>query len=66
MLEEKYYVEGSIKQELDKLRNETDRLEKENWATQDVHDMVMELADLARLAESQGQVILVWMHPLLT
>jgi len=27
---------------------------------------VMELADLARLADSQGQALFVWMHPLLT
>ena len=28
--------------------------------------LVMELADLARLAESQDQVLFVWMHPLRT
>jgi hypothetical protein len=31
-----------------------------------VQALVMDLADLARLAESQGQVLFVWMHPLLT
>lgn len=33
MLDQKYQVEGSIKQELDRLRSETERLEKDNWAT---------------------------------
>jgi hypothetical protein len=44
----------------------TEEFEQENWDTEEVHAMVMELADLARLAESQGQMLLVWMHPLLT
>lgn len=44
----------------------TEEYELEQWETEDVQAMVMELADLARLAESQGQVLLVWMHPLLT
>ena len=44
----------------------TEEFEYENWDTEEVHAMVMELADLARLAESQGQLLLVWMHPLMT
>ncbi|MCF8150859.1 MAG: hypothetical protein K9K30_07795 [Burkholderiaceae bacterium] len=44
----------------------TEEYEMEQWETEDVQAMVLELADLARLAESQGQVLLVWMHPLLT
>jgi hypothetical protein len=31
-----------------------------------VQALVMDLADLARLADSQGQALFVWMHPLLT
>jgi hypothetical protein len=38
----------------------------EQWEPAEVQALVFELAELARLAESQGQVMLVWMHPLLT
>lgn len=44
----------------------TEEYEMEAWDTEEVQSLVMELADLARLAESQGQVMFVWMHPLLT
>jgi len=44
----------------------TEEYELEQWEAEDVQALVMELADLARLAESQGQVMFVWMHPLLT
>ena len=44
----------------------TEEYEMEAWGTGEVQALVMELADLARLAESQGQVLFVWMHPLLT
>lgn len=44
----------------------SDEFERENWEAAHVLTMVLELADLARLAESQDQVLLVWMHPLLT
>lgn len=44
----------------------TEEYELEQWEVADVHALVMDLADLARLAESQGQVLFVWMHPLLT
>lgn len=44
----------------------TEEYEMEQWDAAEVQAFVMELADLARLAESQGQVLLVWMHPLLT
>lgn len=44
----------------------TEEYEMEQWETADVQAMVFELADLAQLAESQGQVMFVWMHPLLT
>ena len=44
----------------------TEEYEMEQWEAEDVQALVLELADLARLAESQGQVMFVWMHPLLT
>ncbi|MCX7167861.1 MAG: hypothetical protein NTV11_16515 [Rhodocyclales bacterium] len=44
----------------------TEEYEMEQWEAEDVQALVMELADLARLAESQDQVLFVWMHPLLT
>jgi hypothetical protein len=44
----------------------TEEYEMEQWDAEEVQALVMELADLARLAESQGQVLFVWMHPLLT
>jgi len=44
----------------------TEEYEMEQWETEDVQALVLELAELARLAESQGQVLFVWMHPLLT
>ncbi|MCK9388510.1 MAG: hypothetical protein M0Q22_08990 [Sulfuritalea sp.] len=44
----------------------TEEYEIEQWETAEVQALVMELADLARLADSQGQALFVWMHPLLT
>lgn len=44
----------------------TEAFELEGWPEEEVHAMVMDLADLAQLAESQGQALFVWMHPLLT
>jgi hypothetical protein len=44
----------------------TEEYEMEQWEPEDVQALVMDLADLARLADSQGQVLFVWMHPLLT
>ena len=44
----------------------TEEYEMEQWEPEDVQALVMDLADLARLAESQGQVLFVWMQPLLT
>jgi len=44
----------------------TEEYEMEQWEAEDVQEMVIELAELARLAESQGQALFVWMHPLLT
>jgi len=44
----------------------TEEYEMEQWDAADVQALVMDLADLARLADSQSQVLFVWMHPLLT
>lgn len=44
----------------------TEEYEMEQWEPEDVQALVMDLANLARLAESQGQAMFVWMHPLLT
>lgn len=44
----------------------TEEYEMEQWETEDVQALVIDLADLARLADSQGQALFVWMHPLLT
>lgn len=44
----------------------TEAFELENWDADEVEDMVLSLAELAQLAESQGQALFVWMHPLLT
>ena len=40
--------------------------EYEGWPEEEVLALVLDLADLAQLAESQGQALFVWMHPLLT
>jgi hypothetical protein len=37
-----------------------------NWPLEEVQSLVVQLGDLAQLAESQGQIMLVWMHPLRT
>lgn len=44
----------------------TEEFELEQWDADEVQDMVMALAELAQIAESQGQALFVWMHPLLT
>lgn len=44
----------------------SEEFEINDWDVEEVQALVSDLADLARLAESQGQVLLVWMHPLLT
>ena len=44
----------------------TEEFEMEGWDNGEVHDLVQELADLARIADSQEQTLFVWMHPLLT
>ncbi len=44
----------------------TEEFEMNNWPLEEVQSLVVQLGDLARLAESQGQIMLVWMHPLRT
>ncbi len=44
----------------------TEAFELENWDPAEVEDMILSLAELAQIAESQGQTLFVWMHPLLT
>ncbi len=44
----------------------TEEFELEGCDADEVQDMVMALAELAQIAESQGQVLFVWMHPLQT
>lgn len=44
----------------------TEEFEASGWDEETVLDMLTGLADLARIAESQGQVLFAWMHPLRT
>jgi hypothetical protein len=44
----------------------TEEFEYANWEDEAIAAMLMALAELARLAESQGQALFVWMHPLRT
>ena len=43
-----------------------EEFEIQGWPVEQVQSLVTELSELARLAESQGQAMFVWMHPLLT
>ncbi len=43
-----------------------EEFEIQGWPVEEVQTLVAELAALARLAESQGQAMFIWMHPLLT
>lgn len=44
----------------------TEEFEYAGWESEAIAAMLADLADLARLAESQGQALLVWLHPLKT
>jgi hypothetical protein len=44
----------------------TEEFEVEGWEDEAIAAMLAELAQLARLADSQGQALFVWMHPLRT
>ncbi len=44
----------------------TEEFEAMGWEDEAIAAMLVDLAELARLAESQGQSLFVWMHPLRT
>lgn len=44
----------------------TEEFEAEDWEAEQIIELLDELGELARLAESQGQALFVWMHPLRT
>ena len=44
----------------------TEEFESTGWEEEAIAAMLAELAELARLADSQGQALFVWMHPLHT
>ncbi len=44
----------------------TESFELEQWDADEVEDFILELAELAQIADSQGQAMFVWMHPLMT
>ncbi len=44
----------------------TEEFETAGWEDEAITEMLISLADLARLADSQGQVLFVWIHPLRT
>lgn len=44
----------------------TEEFELANWPEEEVQDLIMQLADLARLADAQDQHLLIWLHPLRT
>lgn len=44
----------------------TEEFESEDWEEEEIAAMLSDLGELARLADSQGQALFVWMHPLRT
>jgi hypothetical protein len=44
----------------------TEEFELEGWDPDEVQALVVDLADLARLAHAQDQKLFVWLHPLMT
>ena len=44
----------------------TEEFEMNDWPAEEVLSLVEQLSELARLADSQGQALFVWMHPLMT
>lgn len=44
----------------------TEEFESANWELEAITAMLGALADIARLAESQGQEMFIWLHPLRT
>lgn len=41
----------------------TEAFEETDWAEEDISEMLNGLADLSRLAESQGQILFAWLCP---
>lgn len=44
----------------------TEEFESADWGEEVIAEVLASLADLARLAEAQGQTLFVWIHPLRT
>lgn len=44
----------------------TEEFEEAGWSEEEITEMLNGLVDLACLAESQGQVLFAWLHPLRT
>ncbi|MDX9994647.1 MAG: hypothetical protein RBS28_04925 [Rhodocyclaceae bacterium] len=44
----------------------TEEFEYAGWGEEEIGEMLNGLSDLAQLAESQGQVLFAWLHPLRT
>ena len=44
----------------------TEEYEDTGWAEEEIGELLAGLAELAQLAESQGQTLFVWLHPLRT
>ena len=44
----------------------TEEFEMNDWPVEEVQALVVQLGELAQLADSQSQVMFVWMHPLRT
>ena len=59
------YDEDALMRVADEL-SATEEFELEAWDAEEVQEMVLALAELAQIAESQGQTLFVWMHPLQT
>lgn len=56
--------EEALEQVADELAA-TEEFEVGQWEQEEVESLLIDLADLAQLAEAQGQSLFVWMHPLL-
>ena len=44
----------------------SEEFEMNGWPVEEVQALLVEIGELAKLAESQGQAMFVWMHPLRT
>lgn len=66
VMEKLALLEGEAVEQVGAELAATEEFEITGWPVEHVQNLVADLSDLARLAESQGQILLVWMHPLLT